>query len=86
MDAAPWLHRRFLLSIDYFQHQLRYHNRYVDYLTNAGTQKGYYIVPTSFKKDLQQEYDALKVVDQRLKALRDRTTAVLETVSSPVTI
>lgn len=81
MDAAPWLHRRFLLNIDFMQHQLRYHARYVTYLTNAPSQQGLCIIPTIFKKELLQENDALRVVEQRLLAIRERTTAILETVS-----
>lgn len=80
MDSAQWLHRRFLLNIDNFQRQLRYHRRYVSYLTHAPIQEGLCIVPQIFKRDLGQESDALTVVEQRLTALRDRTTAVLETV------
>lgn len=80
MNSAPWLHRRFLLNIDHIQHQLRYHRRYVTYLANSPLQKGLCIVPTIFKGDLVQESDALLMVDQRLAALRDRTTAILETV------
>lgn len=39
------------------------------------------IVPTIFAQDLLQESDALLVVEKRLKSLKSRTSAILETVS-----
>ncbi|KAL0262803.1 hypothetical protein SLS55_001777 [Diplodia seriata] len=80
MDSATWLHRQFILNIDYFQRQLMYQQRYVNYLVNAPSQEGLHIVPGVFKKDLLQESNALIVVDQRLKALRNWTSAILDTV------
>ena len=84
MDAVRWLHRRFLLHIDTFQHHLLYHHRYVNYLAKFPTKKGIYIGPEKFKGGLLQEGDALVVVDHRLTALRERTTAVLETVNMSI--
>ncbi|KAK5159436.1 hypothetical protein LTS14_002578 [Recurvomyces mirabilis] len=80
MDSATWLHRQFISNLDYFQRQLLYHQRYVTYLMNAPAQEGLCIAPTVFGKDLLQENNALRVVDQRLAALRTQTTAILNTV------
>ena len=83
MDSAIWLHRQFILNLDYYSRQLLYHRRYVTYLTNAPSQKNLCIIPTVFKTDLLQEINALDVADQRLKAIHDRTS-VLETVRPAV--
>ena len=69
------------MHIDTFQHHLLYHRRYINYLTKFPTQKGIHIGPENFKGGLLQEIDALTVLDHRLTALRERTTAILETVS-----
>ncbi|KAK2603562.1 hypothetical protein QQS21_004242 [Conoideocrella luteorostrata] len=79
IESAKWLHRKFLLNIDYFERQLLYHSRYINYLTSPPSQPDIAICPNTFKQDLIQEGDALRAVNQRLKALRTRTTATLET-------
>lgn len=81
MKAAGFLGRRFLLNLDYFQRQLFYHQRCINYLTNGPTNGANMILPNYFKKDLLQEANALLVIDGRLAALRDRTTTVLAIVS-----
>lgn len=80
MDSATWLHRQFTLNLDYCSRQLLYHRRYVTCLTNAPLQQGLCIIPTVFKTDLLQETNAFDVADERLRAIRDRTTSILETV------
>lgn len=50
------------------------------YLTTDATNPERYVVPTLFKAEMSQENDALQVLDLRLKALRERTTTVLEMV------
>ncbi|KAH7378650.1 hypothetical protein BKA64DRAFT_245780 [Cadophora sp. MPI-SDFR-AT-0126] len=82
MGSLTWLHRRFIMNLDYCSRQLLYHQRFVTYLTNTPLQKGLCIAPTVYKQDLLQEKDALVVADQRLKAIRDRTTSTIETVLS----
>ena len=77
MDSSTWLHRRFILNLDYCSRQLLYHRRYVTYLTNAPSQRGLCIIPTVFKTDLLQEIKTLVVADQRLRAIRDLTTSTL---------
>jgi hypothetical protein len=59
--SANWLHRQFIPMIDYSERQLNYHSRYVAYLTNAPTQHGLCIYPSTFATDLLQENDALAV-------------------------
>ncbi len=81
IDAAPFLHRQFILNIDYIQRQLFYHRRYVTYLIGPATHPETNIMPSIYLQDLVQESDALGFVDLRLKALRDRTTSVLDMVS-----
>ena len=78
--AAGFLHRQYLLSIDYFQRQLFYHERYVTYLISHVKSKDTNIVPSIFMPDFIQEGDALKVVGLRLNALRMRTTAFLDMI------
>ena len=80
MEAAPYLHRQFLLSIDIFQRDLAYHRRYVNYLMSKTTNPDRYIAPSIFLADLSQENNALSVLDNRLKAIRERTTTILEMV------
>lgn len=80
IDSAGFLHRQYLLSIDYFQRQLFYHERYVTYLIGQVTSQESNIIPTVFRPDFIQEGDALKVVGLRLNALRQRTTAVLDMI------
>jgi hypothetical protein len=59
MDAATWLHRQFIINIDYCLRQLLYHQRFVTYLMNCSSQKGLCIAPSVYKRDLLQEKDAL---------------------------
>jgi hypothetical protein len=80
MSAASYLHRQFLLNLDIFQRDLFYHRRYVGYLIQHKDNLERFIVPTMFLQDLQQEEGALVVLDSRLKAIRVRTTTVLEMV------
>jgi hypothetical protein len=82
MAAAPYLHRQFLFSLDIFQRDLFYHRRYVTYLIGHQSNPDRYIVPTIFLEDLRQEENALSVLDSRLKAKRERTTTILEIVST----
>ena len=81
MAAAPYLHCQYLLSLDIFQRDLFYHRRYVTYLIGHKSNLDRYIVPTVFVEDLCQEENALSVLDSRLKAIRERTTTILEMVS-----
>ena len=81
MQAASYLHRQFLLNLDIFQRDLFYHRRYVSYCLTHATNPTRYIVPTLFIPDLKQEDNALAVLDLRLKAIRNRTTTILEMVS-----
>ncbi|KAL9608166.1 MAG: hypothetical protein Q9167_006986 [Letrouitia subvulpina] len=81
ITIAPYLHRTFVSYIDFFQRQLFYHARYVSYLLNhTGDSKCIY--PEKFRPDISQENDALKVLDIRLKALRNRTMTMLEMILS----
>ena len=80
MAAAPYLHRQFLLNLDIFQRDLFYHGRYVAYLIDHKSDPERYIVPTIFVEDLRQEENALSLLDSRLKAIRERTTTILEMV------
>lgn len=80
--AAGFLHRQYLLSIDYFQRQLFYHERYITYLISQMKIQDPTLVPSVFKPDFLQESDALKVVGLRLNALRMRTTSVLDMILS----
>ncbi|CAO1605019.1 hypothetical protein XANCAGTX0491_008556 [Xanthoria calcicola] len=80
IEAAPYLHRQFLLYIDYFQRQLFYHQRYVSYLITHVEDVSNNIYPTRLKADVAQANDALKALNLRLGALRERTTTVLEMV------
>lgn len=82
IESAPFLHREFILNLDYIQRQLFYHRRYVTYLTSPVTHPETHIAPSIYHQDLIQEGDALGFIDLRLKALRNRTTAVLEMVST----
>ncbi|KFY92521.1 hypothetical protein V500_04163 [Pseudogymnoascus sp. VKM F-4518 (FW-2643)] len=82
ITATSFLGRRFLLNLDYFQRQLLYQQRYINFLTSMPAYKENSIVPRAFLEDLKQEGNALLVVDSRLKALRDRTTTILNTVIS----
>lgn len=75
------MHREFILYIDFFQRQLFYHRRYVAYLITHAVNIDRYIIPTLFHADISQENDALQVLDLRLKAVRERTTTVLEMAS-----
>jgi hypothetical protein len=70
IESANWLHRKFILMIDYSERQLNYHSRFVTYLTNASSQHGLCIRPTTFERDLLQERDAMVVVCSRFLALR----------------
>ena len=76
------MQRQFLLSLDTFQRDLFYHRRYVSYLITHkhDVLRERFIVPTAFKHDLEQEENALAVLDSRLKAIRHRTTSMLEMV------
>ncbi|OBT44090.1 hypothetical protein VE00_04506 [Pseudogymnoascus sp. WSF 3629] len=82
ITATSFLGRRFLLNLDYFQRQLFYQQRYINFLTSTLAHKENCIIPRSFSEDLKQEGNALLVVDSRLRALRDRTTTILNTVIS----
>ncbi|KAK3171563.1 hypothetical protein OEA41_003647 [Lepraria neglecta] len=80
LKVAPQIHREFLLNVHFFQRQITYHQRYVSYLINHA-QDTRLIYPTRFKLDMSQENDALMVLNSRLKAVIDHTTAALEMVS-----
>ena len=68
-----------MLYIDYFHRQIFYHQRYASYLiTHAEDPRCMY--PSAFKPDISQERDALDVIHDRLRALRERTTAILDMV------
>jgi hypothetical protein len=66
--------------VDYSERQLSYHSRFITYLTNAPSQRGLCIRPSTFERDLLQEKDAMVVVCSRFLALRTRTSAILDTV------
>lgn len=82
LEAVPYLQRHFLLSLDTFQRDLFYHRRYVSYLiTDKQSElRERFISPTVFVHDLKQEENALAVLDSRLKAIRNRTTTMLQMV------
>ena len=80
LKVAPQIHREFLLNVHFFQRQITYHQRYVSYLINHA-QDTRHIYPTRFKSEMSQENDALMVLNSRLKAVIDHTTAALEMVS-----
>ncbi len=80
ITAAAFLHRQFILNLDYIQRQIFYHRRYVTYLISPITHAETNIAPSIYHQDLMQESDALEFVDLRLKALRNRTVSILEMV------
>ncbi len=80
IDAAGFLHRHFLVNIDYFQRQFFYHERFLTYLTSPPTHRESMVSPTVFRQDFMQENDAMRPLGLRLGALRTRTTTVLEMV------
>ncbi|KAL9100917.1 MAG: hypothetical protein Q9163_003777 [Psora crenata] len=85
IEAAPYRHREFLPYIDYSRRQLFYHQRYLSYLVSHAEDIRC-IYPSRFRPDMLQEGDALKVLDSRLMAIRDRTTTVLDMIISLTSI
>lgn len=82
IEAAPYLHREFILYIDFFQRELFYHKRYASYLI-AHTADPRYLYPTESRPNVSQEYEALTVLHKRMQAVRLRRTTILDLASVP---